>query len=70
VERSLKLPEFDAKASECREGVADQSTPIAGVVIALLGISPLLERTVDTDGVCHPFVFSPGIRLAHLYTGR
>jgi hypothetical protein len=70
VERSLELPEFDAKVSECREGVDDQSTAVTGDVIALVGIWLRLDRTVDADWVGHPFVFSPGMRLAHLCTGR
>jgi hypothetical protein len=60
------MPEFDAEAGECREGVDDESTPVARVVITLLGIGPLLDGTVDTDLVRHPFVFPPGMRLAHL----
>jgi|APHM01.1.fsa_nt_gi hypothetical protein len=49
-----------------REGVDDEPTPVAGVVIMLLGIRSFLDGTVDTDRVCHPFVFPPRMRLAHL----
>jgi hypothetical protein len=63
------MPKFHAEARECREGVDDESTAVAGVVIALLGIRPLLDGTVDTDRVRHPFVFPPRMRLAHLCAG-
>jgi hypothetical protein len=60
------MAEFYTEARERREGVDDEPTPIAGVVIAFLGIRSLLDGTVDTDRVRHPFVFPPRMRLAHL----
>ena len=39
---------------------------VVGVVIAFLGIRPLLDGTVDTDRVYHPFIFSLRMRLASL----
>ena len=53
-----------------REGVDDEPTAVAGVMIALLGIGLFLERTVDADWVRHPFVFPPGMGLTHLCSGR
>jgi hypothetical protein len=47
-----------------------EPTAVAGVVIALFRIRPLLDGTVNTDRVCHPFIFPPRMRLAHLCTGR
>jgi hypothetical protein len=64
------MAEFDAEPGKCREGVDDQSAPVAGVVVALVGIRPRLGGAVDTDWVRHPFVFPPRMRLAHLCTGR
>jgi hypothetical protein len=64
------MAEFHTEARERREGVDDEPTAVASVVIAFLGIRSLLDGTVETDRVCHPFVFSPGMRLAHLCTGR
>ena len=58
------MAEFDAKTRECRKGVDDETTSVAGVVIALLGIMPLLERTIDADGVGDPFVFPSCMRFA------
>jgi len=63
------MAEFHPEPRERREGVDDEATPVAGVMIALLGIRPLLERTVDADRVRHPFVFPPGMCLAHLCIG-
>jgi hypothetical protein len=37
LERPLEMAEFDAEPGKCREGVDDQSAPVAGVAIALLG---------------------------------
>ena len=69
LERPLEVAEFHAESRECREGVDDESTPVAGVVIALLGIGPLLERTVDADRVRRPFAFPPRMRLACFCAG-
>jgi hypothetical protein len=60
------MAEFHPEPGERREGVDDESTAVAGVVIAPLGIGLFLERTVDADRVRHPFVFPPRMRLAHL----
>jgi hypothetical protein len=60
------MPKYHAEPGECPEGVDDESTRVAGVVITRLGIGPLLDSTVDTDRVCHPFVFPPRMRLAYL----
>jgi hypothetical protein len=60
------VAEFDAEPSERCERVDDESTAVAGVVIALVGIRPLLDGTVDADWVRHAFVFSPRMRLASL----
>jgi len=64
------MTEFDAEARQRREGVDDEPTAVAGVVIAFVGIQFRLDRTVDTDGVSDPLVFAPGMRLATLGTGR
>ena len=60
------MAEFDAEPSERCEGVNDEPTAVASTVIALVGIRPLLDGTVDTDRVRHPFVLSPRMRLASL----
>jgi hypothetical protein len=60
------MADLHAEARECRESIDDESTAVASVVIALLGIRPLLDGTVDTDRVCHPLVFPPRVHLAHL----
>jgi hypothetical protein len=70
LERPLEMAEFDTEPGKCREGVDDEPTAVACVVVALVGIRPCLGGAVDTDWVRHPFVFSPGMRLAHLCTGR
>jgi hypothetical protein len=57
LQRSLEMPKFHAEARECREGVDDEPTAVADVVIMLFGVGPLLERTVDADRVRHSFVF-------------
>jgi len=64
------MTEFDAEARQRREGVDDEPTAVAGVVIAFVGIQFRLDRTVGTDGVSDPLVFAPGMRLATLGTGR
>jgi len=67
---AFEMTEFDAEARQRREGVDDEPTAVAGVVIAFVGIQFRLDRTVDTDGVSDPLVFAPGMRLATLGTGR
>jgi len=61
LKRTLKTAEFHTEARECCEGVDDEPTAVADVVIALLGIRPFLKRTVGTDWVCHPFLFPQSI---------
>ena len=61
LQRPLEVAEFYAEPGECLEGVDNESTAVAGVVIALLGIRPLLDGTVDTDRVYYPFLFCPGM---------
>jgi len=63
------MAEFHPEPRERCEDVDDESTAVAGVVIALLGTRPLLERTVDADRVRDPFVFPPRMRLAYLCAG-
>jgi len=48
-----------------REGVDDEPTAVAGVVIAFVGIQFRLDRTVDTDGVSDPLVFRPRYAPRH-----
>jgi hypothetical protein len=64
------MAEFDAEPGKCREGVDDQSAPVAGVVVALVGIQPPLDGAVGADRVRHPFVFPLCMCLAHLGAGR
>jgi hypothetical protein len=64
------MTEFDTKARQRREGVDDQPTAVAGVVIVFLGIRFRLDRAVDADGVGDPLVFAPSVRLASLSPGR
>jgi len=70
LQRPLEMAEFDAKSSERCERVNDESTPVAGVEIALVGIRLRLNRAVDADRVGDPFVLSPGMRLASLGARR
>jgi len=66
-----KVPlEVGATRRRRREGVDDEPTAVAGVVIALVGIRFRLDRAVDADGVGDPLVFAPGVRLASLSPGR
>jgi len=46
-----------------REGVDDEPTAVAGVVIALVGVRFRLDRAVDADGVRDPLVFAPGRQI-------
>src|SRR6056297_4022123 len=64
------MTEFDAEARQRRERVDDEPTAVAGVVIASVGIRFRLDRAVDADGVSDSLIFSPGMRLANLGTGR
>jgi len=64
LQRAFEMTDLHTEARECREGVDDKPTAVAGVVIALLGIRPLLNGTVDADRACHPFVLPPRMRLA------
>ena len=49
LQRPLEMAEFHAKSSERCERVNDESTPVAGVEIALVGIRLRLNRAVDAD---------------------
>jgi len=64
LQRPLEMAEFHAKPGERCERVNDEPTPVAGVVIALVGIRLRLDGTVDADLVGDPFVFPPGVGLA------
>jgi len=70
LERALEVAEFHAEPGERREGVDDESTRVAGVVIAFVGIRFRLDRPVDADKVSDSLIFSPSMRLANLGTGR
>lgn len=48
---SLEVAEFDAEAREGSYCVDDESTAVAGMMVALAGIRSLLNGTVDTDRV-------------------
>ena len=65
--RALQVAEFDAKACECRAGVDNEATAVAGSVPTLVGISDLLKRTVDADGRRHEIVLSPRPGFAESY---
>jgi len=64
------MAKFDAEARQRCEGVDDESTDVAGDVIALVGIWFRLDRAVDADRVGDPLVFAPGMRLTYLGAGR
>jgi len=51
------MAKFDAEARQRCEGVDDESTDVAGDVIALVGIWFRLDRAVDADRVGDPLVF-------------
>jgi hypothetical protein len=51
LQRSLEMPEFDTESRESGECVDRESTPIASMVIALVGIWMLLNGTVYADRV-------------------
>jgi hypothetical protein len=57
------VAEVDTEACEFRQGVDDEPTAVAGVVIALVGIL-VSESAVDPDRVSDPFVLSPSVGLA------
>ncbi|GAA0728503.1 hypothetical protein GCM10009060_27810 [Halorubrum trapanicum] len=65
LQRAFEVPQFHTEPGERCERVNDEPTPVAGVVIVLLGIRPFLDGTVDTDWVGDPFVLPPRMRLAH-----
>lgn len=56
---TLEMPEFDGGSRECGERVDDESTPITGVVITLVGVGMLLDGTVDADLVGNSLLFPP-----------
>jgi len=68
--RAFEMPEFDAEARQSGEGVDDEPTAVAGVVIALVGIRFRLDRAVDADGVTHHLVFRSGVGSTGIRTGR
>jgi len=51
LQRAFEMPQFHAEPRQRCKRVDDESTPVAGVVTALVGIRPRLDRTVDADGV-------------------
>ncbi len=59
------MSEFDPKPCECGERVDNQSTPIAGMVITLVGIEMLLDGTVDADWMGDALVLSRTRALLH-----
>ena len=61
LQRSLKMAEFHAEPSERCEGIDDEPTAVAGVVIVLVGIQLCLDRAVHTDGVSDPLLFPPRV---------
>ncbi|ELY35380.1 hypothetical protein C496_23638 [Natronorubrum tibetense GA33] len=65
----FQVAQFDAKPRERRERVNDESTPVAGVVIALIGIGSRLNCTVDTDLMRDPLFFPPRVCLTSFSTG-
>ena len=69
LHRAFEMTEFDTEARQSCEGVDDEPTAVAGVVIALVGIWFYLNRAVDADGVGDPLVFAPGMRLANFGAG-
>ena len=45
------MAEFDAEARQRREGVDDEPTAVAGVVVTFVGVWLRLDRAVDADVV-------------------
>jgi len=70
LQRAFEMTELDTEARQRGEGVDDEPTAVAGVVIALVGIRFRLDRAVDADRLGGPLVFAPGVRLANLGAGR
>ncbi len=66
LQRPLEMAEFHTEPGERCERVNDEPTPVAGVVIALIGIRPRLEGAVDTDLVGDPLFFPPGMGFTGL----
>jgi hypothetical protein len=64
------MAEFHAKPRERCERVDDETTPIAGVVISVVGVGPGLDGAVDTDRMRNPLIFTPGERVATLRPRR
>lgn len=63
LQRAFEVPQFHAEPRQRCKCVDDESTPVAGVVIALVGIL-VSESAVDPDRVSDPFVLSPSVGLA------
>lgn len=55
------MTEFDAKPCKRCERVNDESTPVAGVVGAFVGIRPRLAGAVNTDRVDDPLIVVLGM---------
>ena len=64
------MAEFDTEPRECRDRVDDESTAIAGAVIALVRVRLHLDSAVDTDQMGYSLVFSPGMFLTGLGAGQ
>lgn len=45
------MADYYMERGECREGVDDEPTVVAGVVINCIRVRPLLNCTVDADRV-------------------
>ncbi len=57
------MPEFDPEPRERCKCVDDESTPVASMVVTVIGIETRLDRAVDADRVRDSLVFSPGVGL-------
>ncbi len=67
---SFQVTEFHSKPRERCECVDDESAPVAGVVVALVGIWPYLDHTIDADRVNDPFVRPPSVGFAQIRAGE
>ena len=68
LQRPLEMAEFDTESRERCERVDDESAPVAGVMVALVGIRPLLNDAVDADQVSDDLVLPPGAGFANFRT--
>jgi hypothetical protein len=62
------MAEFDAKPHQRRERVDDDSTAVAGVMIAFLGIQLDLNGAVDADRVPDALILALGVRGAGVHS--